>query len=165
MAAGAELEDHGAYTDLRREPDRGGERPSARGDITLKENAASGGNVLWTRERAGSYMPTPVIYDGYLYVLKNEGIFACYDLKTGEKRYETRIPLVGSGFSASPVVADGKLYLSGEDGDVIVIKAGPEFEILSRNPMGQPLMATPAISGDMMFVRGQRDLFAIGRAR
>ncbi|MBK5255230.1 MAG: PQQ-like beta-propeller repeat protein [Vicinamibacteria bacterium] len=138
-------------------------KAGARGDITLPENATSGGNVLWTRERSGSYMPTPVIYRGYLYVLKNEGIFICYDLRSGEKRYETRIPQVGSGFSASPVAADGKLYLSGEDGDVFVIKAGHEFELLKRNPMGQPLMATPAISGDMMFVRGERDLFAVGR--
>jgi len=139
-------------------------RAGARGDITLPENATSGGPVVWTRERSGSYMPTPVIYRGHLYVLKNEGIFICYDLRSGERLYETRIPRVGSGFSASPVAADGKLYLSGEDGDVIVVKAGPEFELLTRNPMGQPLMATPAISGDMMFVRGSQDLFALGPA-
>ncbi len=107
-------------------------------------------------------MPTLVIYQGYLYVLKNEGILACYDLVSGEQKYETRIEKVGSGFSASPVAADGKLYLSGEDGDVFVVKAGPTFELLTRNPMGQPLMATPAMSRGMMFVRGQRELFAIG---
>ena len=138
-------------------------KAGARGDITLQEKATSGGNVLWTRERSGSYMPTPMIYRGYLYVLKNEGILACYDLASGEQKYETRIPQVGSGFSASPVAADGKLYLSGEDGDILVVKAGPEFELLTRNPMGQPLMATPAISKGMMFVRGERELFAVGR--
>lgn len=138
-------------------------KAGARGDITLEEKATSGGNVVWTRERSGSYMPTPVIYKGFLYVLKNEGMLSCYDLASGEKKYETRLEKVGSGFSASPVAADGKLYLSGEDGDVFVIKAGPEFELLTRNSMGQPLMATPAISKRMMFVRGQKDLFAIGR--
>lgn len=139
-------------------------KAGARGDITLPEKATSGGPVVWTRERSGSYMPTPVIYRGYLYVLKNEGIFVCYDLATGEQKYETRLPQVGSGFSASPVAADGKLYLSGEDGEVFVIRAGPEFVLLNRNSMGQPLMASPAISQGMMFVRGQRDLFAIGKA-
>jgi outer membrane protein assembly factor BamB len=139
-------------------------RAGARGDITLPEGATSGGNVLWTRERAGSYMPTPLVYHGYLYVLQNQGILACYELQSGEKRYETRLPEVGSGFSASPVAADGKLYLSGEDGDVFVVKAGPQFELLARNPMGQPLMATPAISGGMMLVRGEHELFAIGRS-
>jgi outer membrane protein assembly factor BamB len=138
-------------------------KAGARGDITLAEGATSGGSVVWTRERAGSYMPTPLIYQGHLYVLKNQGIFACYDLRTGEQRYETRLPEVGSGFSASPVAADGKLYLPGEDGDVLVVRAGPQFELLARNPMGQPLMATPALSGGMMLVRGERDLFAIGR--
>ncbi len=138
-------------------------KAGAKGDITLEEKAPSGGSVVWTRERSGSYMPTPVIYQGYLYVLKNEGMLSCYELASGEKKYEIRLEKVGSGFSASPVAADGKLYLSGEDGDVFVMKAGPEFELLTRNPMGQPLMATPAISKGMMFVRGERELFAIGR--
>jgi outer membrane protein assembly factor BamB len=140
-------------------------KAGAKGDITLPEKAVTGGPVVWTRERSGSYMPTPVIYRGHLYVLKNEGIFACYDLASGEQKYETRIEKVGSGFSASPVAADGKIYLSGEDGDVFVVKAGPQFELLTRNPMGQSLMATPAISQGMMFVRGERDLFAIGASR
>jgi outer membrane protein assembly factor BamB len=139
-------------------------RAGAKGDITLPEGQTSGGPVAWTRERAGSYMPTPVVYRGLLYVLRNQGILACYDLRSGELRYETRLPDVGSGFSASPVAADGKLYLAGEDGDVFVVKAGPRFELLARNPMGQPLMATPAIAGETMRVRGEREIFAIGRA-
>ena len=139
-------------------------KAGAKGDITLPEGATSGGPVVWTRERAGSYMPTPVVYQGLLYVLKNQGILACYDLRSGEQRYETRLPEVGSGFSASPVAADGKLYLSGEDGDVFVVKAGPQFELVARNRMGQPLMATPAIAGRMMLVRGERELIAIGSA-
>ena len=73
-----------------------------------------------------------------------------------------------SGFSASPVAADGKLYLPSEDGDVLVVKAGPRFELLGRNPMGQPLMATPAISGRLLLVRGRagpvRDRRALERA-
>jgi outer membrane protein assembly factor BamB len=138
-------------------------KAGARGDITLPEGATSGGSVLWTRERAGSYMPTPLIYQGYLYVIKNQGIFNCYDLRTGEMKYEERIPHAGSGFSASPVAADGKIYLSGEDGDIFVVRAGPKFELLTRNPMGQWLMATPAISEGVMYVRAAHDLFAIGR--
>jgi hypothetical protein len=74
-----------------------------------------------------------------------------------------RIPHQESGFGASPVAADGRIYLSSEDGDIFVVKAGPKFELLGKNPMGQLLMATPAISGRMMFVRAERDLFAIGR--
>ena len=140
-------------------------KPGARGDITLPDGARAGGAVVWTREKAGSYMPTPIVYGGLLYVLKNQGVFTCYDLRSGEVRYEQRLPDVMSGFSASPVAADGKIYLPSEDGDVLVIKAGPAFELVARNPMGQPLMASPAISGGMLLVRGERDLFAISTRR
>jgi outer membrane protein assembly factor BamB len=138
-------------------------RPGAQGDITLPEGAASGGPVVWTRERAGSYMPTPLIYDGLLYVLKNDGIFICYDLRTGEKKYEERVPHLGSGFSGSPVAADGKIYLPSEDGDIFIVKAGPNYEVIGKNSMGESLMSTPALSDGLMLVRTEHTLFAIGR--
>jgi outer membrane protein assembly factor BamB len=138
-------------------------RAGASGDITLKDRQTANGHVVWTRQRAGSYMPTPLIYRGLLYVLRNQGILACYDLATGEEKYTERIPHQGSGFSASPVASDERLYLPSEDGDIFVVKAGPKFELLDTNPIGQPLMATPAISDGVMFIRGQYDLFAIGR--
>ncbi len=107
-------------------------------------------------------MPTPLIYHGYLYTLQNNGIFDCYELKTGKEIYRQRIPHQGSGFSGSPVAADGVIYLPSEDGDIFAIKAGPEFEVLSRNPLGELLMSTPALSGGTMFVRAHRHIFAIG---
>src|SRR5581483_11196503 len=139
-------------------------RAGAEGDITLKADETSNKYVVWARQKSGSYMPTPLIYQGYLYVLANQGILACYDLATGEQKYQERIPHQGSGFSASPVAADGSIYLSGEDGDIFVVKAGPKFEITGKNRIGKLLMATPAISGGMMFVRAEHDLFAIGRS-
>jgi len=138
-------------------------RAGASGDITLSEGQTSSKHVAWSRQKVGSYMPTPLIYQGYLYVLRNQGILACYDLATGEEKYTERIPHQGSGFSASPVVADGRVYLPSEDGDIFVVKAGPKFELLGTNHLGQLLMATPAISGGMMFVRAEHELFAIGR--
>jgi outer membrane protein assembly factor BamB len=138
-------------------------RAGATGDITLTGDQKSNTHVAWTRQRSGSYMPTPLIYQGYLYVLQNQGILACYDLPTGEQKYLERIPHQGSGFSASPVASDGKIYLSSEDGDIFVVKAGPRFELATTNRIGQPLMATPAISEGVLFIRAQNDLFAIGR--
>jgi sugar lactone lactonase YvrE len=79
--------------------------------------------------------------------------------------YRQRIPHTGSGFSASPVAADGRIYLSSEDGDIFVVRAGPDFELLGTNRMGELLMATPAFAGDTMFVRGVTHLFAIRRGR
>ena len=138
-------------------------KPGASGDITLRPNQTSNAHVLWSKTGRGSYMPTPLIYDGVLYVLANQGLLDAYDLRSGEDVYRQRIPHEGSGFSASPVAANGRIYLSSEDGDIFVVRAGPTFELLGRYPMGEPLMATPALAGDAMYVRGERHLFAIGR--
>ena len=73
------------------------------------------------------------------------------------------MPHRGSGFSASPVAADGKLYLSSEDGEILVVAAGAEFEHIATNPIGEPLMATPALSQGVMYVRAKASLVAIGR--
>ena len=72
-------------------------------------------------------MPTPLAYDGLLYVLANQGLFDCYDLATGTEVYRQRIVPSGSGFSASPVAADGRIYLPSEDGDIFVVKVGRTF--------------------------------------
>jgi outer membrane protein assembly factor BamB len=96
-------------------------------------------------------------------VLANQGILDCYDLKTGAEIYRERIAHQGAGFSASPVAADGKIYLSSEDGDIFVVKAGPKFELLANNPVGELLMATPAVSSGMLIVRAQHHVFAISR--
>jgi outer membrane protein assembly factor BamB len=98
-----------------------------------------------------------------LYVLSNAGLFDAYAAVTGTDVYRQRVAHGGSGFSASPVATNGRIYLSSEDGDVFVIRAGATFEVLSKNPMGEPLMATPAIAGNTMFVRGEKHLFAVGR--
>jgi outer membrane protein assembly factor BamB len=137
----------------------------ARGDITLPPGATQGGPVRWTREGAGPYMPTPIVYRGLVYVLKNQGILTAWDLRTGEKKYEERLPGVVSGFSASPVAADGKLYLASEDGEVHVVRAGPKFEVISVNRMDEPIMATPAIAGDLLLVRGEKTLTAVRAER
>ena len=138
-------------------------RAGASGDITLAEGQTSSRQIAWSKRGRGSYMPTPLIYGEHLYVLSNQGVLDCYELKTGAEVYRERIPHKGGGFSASPVAADGKLYLASEDGDVFVVRAGRGFALLATNPMGELMMATPAISSNMMFVRTQHHLFAIGR--
>jgi outer membrane protein assembly factor BamB len=84
-------------------------------------------------------------------------------LRTGEELYRQRLPLVGSGFSASPVAADGKIYLSNEDGEILVVEAGRKFNHVATNSMGDLLMATPALSNGVMYVRSATTVFAIGR--
>lgn len=136
-------------------------KPSARGDITLAKDATSSAHVVWSRTGRGSYMPTPLIYKGILYVLANNGVFDAYDVETGAEIYRQRLPHLGSGFSASPVASDDKIYLSSEDGEVLVIAAGREFKLLGTSTMGELLMATPAISDGVLYIRTANSLFAI----
>jgi outer membrane protein assembly factor BamB len=140
-------------------------RPNARGDLTLPEGKTSTDAIIWSRTGRGSYMPTPLIYKGILYVLANNGLLDAYNLKTGAEIYRQRLPQVGSGFSASPVAADNKIYLSNEDGEILVIAAGEKFSLVGTNSMGELLMATPALSDGVMYVRSSASVFAIGRKR
>ncbi|HEY7544033.1 MAG TPA: PQQ-binding-like beta-propeller repeat protein [Blastocatellia bacterium] len=138
-------------------------KSGARGDLTLPEGKTNSETVAWSRTGRGSYMPTPLVYNGILYVLANNGVLDAYNLQTGEEIYRQRLSVVGSGFSASPVASDGKLYLSNEDGEMLVIAAGQKFTEIATNSMGELLMATPALSDGVMYVRSSTSLFAIGR--
>jgi outer membrane protein assembly factor BamB len=138
-------------------------RPNARGDVTLQDGKKTNDSIVWSMTGRGSYMPTPLVYKGTLYVLANGGLFDAYDLKTGKEVYRQRLPTVGSGFSASPIAADGKIYLSNEDGEMLVIAAGEKFSHIATNSMGELLMATPALSEGVMYVRSSESVFAIGR--
>jgi outer membrane protein assembly factor BamB len=140
-------------------------RPGARGDLTLGKDTASSAAVAWSKTARGSYMPTPLAYGGILYALNNDGVFDAYEVETGKEIYRQRLDPVGSGFSASPVAADGRIYLSNEDGEMLVIAAGREFRRISTNSMGELLMATPALSAGVMYVRSSSSLFAIGNRR
>ena len=138
-------------------------KPGARGNLTLSKDDTANTHIAWSKTGRGSYMPTPLAYRGLLYVLANNGVLDAYDLATGKEIYRQRLPLVGSGFSASPVAADGRIYLSNEDGEMLVVEAGETFKHIGTNSMGETLMATPAISEGVMFVRGASTLFAISR--
>jgi outer membrane protein assembly factor BamB len=138
-------------------------RPGATGDITLPKNSTSSAAIAWSKTGRGPYMPTPLVYDGILYVLANNGVLDAYEVETGKEIYRQRLDPVGSGFSASPVAADGKIYLTSEDGEVLAIAAGREFKHLATNSMGELIMATPALSDGVMYVRSASSLFAIGR--
>jgi len=135
-------------------------KPGATGDITLKDNATKSDFVSWSTKRGGPYIPTPLIYRDMLYVLNN-GVMTSYQAATGEQVYQKRLGGTGGAFSASPVAADGKIYCASEDGDVYVIKAGPEYEELAKNSIGEVVMATPAISDGLIIFRGLKHVYAI----
>jgi outer membrane protein assembly factor BamB len=135
-------------------------RAAASGDISLRDGETANAHVAWSRMRGGSYIPTPLAYRGYLYALSTNGVLACYDLETGRLAYERRLGDRGGAYSASPVASDGHLFVSSEDGEVFVVKAGPEYALVATNSVGETLMATPALADRMIIVRGLKHLFA-----
>jgi outer membrane protein assembly factor BamB len=139
-------------------------RPGATGDISLKDGAVSNNFVAWSKQRGGPYMPTPVVYGEILYTCSNQGILTAYNADTGERLYQERLGGKGGAFTSSPVASDGKLYLASEDGDVFVVKTGPKYELLSTNPVGEVMMASPAISDGLLIVRGVNHIFTFGEA-
>ena len=133
----------------------------ASGDITPADGAVSNDHLVWSRRRDGAYMQTPLVYDGLLYNCRDNGVLSVYESRTGRRLYQERIGRGGSGYSASPVAADGMVYFSSEDGSIYVVKAGPEFEVLAENPMGETLMATPALSEGVLYIRTRGHLVAV----
>jgi outer membrane protein assembly factor BamB len=138
-------------------------KPGAKGDITLKGEQTQSEFIAWSTKRGGPYIPTPLIYRDQLYVCSNNGVLSAYEVRTGQRLYQERLGGTGGSFSASPVAADGKIYLASEDGDIFVVKAGPKYELLATNSMGEALIATPAISEGLIIIRGLKDVFAIGQ--
>jgi outer membrane protein assembly factor BamB len=148
-------------------------RPEARGELQLPGRAPKeGGEVVtsapgiaWSHQRGGPYMPTPILYGDFLYACSNNGVVTCYRAKTGEQIYKKRLNAEVQSFTASPVAADGRLYFTAEDGCVLVVKAGGAFELISKNPGGTKVLATPAISDGMFFLRTTEELIAVREAR
>jgi outer membrane protein assembly factor BamB len=136
-------------------------RETATGDISLPAGQTTNEHIAWSVPRDGAYMITPVLYQGLLYVSRNNGVFKVFEAATGTEVYQQRLGTGTTGFTASLVAADGKVYFSSEEGDVFVVKARREFELLATNPVGEILMATPAISEGALYFRTSKSLVAV----
>ncbi len=136
---------------------------NATGDVTPTDSSQPDGIKWWSNSK-GSYMPTPIIVDDLLYVADDSGIFTSFDMKDGDRVIRKRLPGSGqSTYSASPVSAAGRIYVTSEAGQIDVIAADREYKVLASNEMGEVCMATPAISDGLLFVRGQHHLFCLGK--
>ncbi len=129
-------------------------RAGGRGDITKS-------HVLWSTAN-GPDVPTPVTDGKHFYIVNDKGIMWCLDAKTGAEIYGQQRLKPGT-YSSSPVLADGKIYVTNEDGLTTVVKAGPQFEILAENPLGDYCLSSPAISEGQIFIRTTSNLYAIGK--
>jgi outer membrane protein assembly factor BamB len=115
-------------------------------------------NVAWRSRRGAPYVPSPVCYEGRCYLVDDQGIAACLDAATGAELWRQR---VGGRYQASLVAGAGKVYYTNLDGVVTVARAGPRFQVLARNRLGEAIVASPAASHGQLFLRGETHLFCI----
>ena len=135
-------------------------KPNANGDIALPKDQTANDVIAWSNGE-GTYIPTPIFYDGILYTCGNNGVVTAYDGATGERLYRARVGGGGS-FSASPIAADGRLYFANEDGDIFVARAGRTYQEIAKNEMKEVIMSTPAISDGVVIVRTLGHVYGIG---
>ncbi len=130
-------------------------RAGGRGDVTES-------HVLWKHDsRAPDHIVSPLVVDGRMLVVKGGGISSCFDTAKGEPLwYQRRIQNAGDYF-ASPIYGDGKIFVTGENGMVVVLKAGPELEVLATNDLGESCLATPAIADGRLFFRTRKKLICV----
>lgn len=117
---------------------------------------------LWTQTKYSPDCPTPLIYGGNLYMIRDDGNASCLDLKTGEPHWRERF--FSANVKVSPVAGDGKIYFMNGQGNCTVVKASPKFEVLATNDLNQATLSTPAISHGAIFVRAQGQLYCIKTA-
>lgn len=137
-------------------------KTEAVGDITLGEEELTNKYIVWSVKRGGAYMQSPLIYGDYLYNLQTNGFLTVFNAVTGEQMYKQSLDATG-GYSASGIASGENVYFCAENGDVLVLKAGPEYIPVAHNNMNDILMATPAISKNVMYFRAQKSVIAIGK--
>ncbi len=131
-----------------------GIRPDGHGNVTRT-------HILWHERKGASYVPSPIAWDKYLFVVSDGGVASCLEARTGTRLWMHHL---GRHHSASPVAAGGYLFFPDDDGQTFVLKAGPKFELAARNPLGEECYASPAIARGQMFIRTLHHLFCIGMA-
>jgi len=138
-------------------------QPGAAGDITLATGESANDSIRWSQAAAGPYNTSPLVYQGLLYVLLDQGFFTCHDATTGEVIYKRQRLPKGRAFTASPWAHDGRIFCLNEYGTTFVIKAGPEFELLHTNSLDEDAMcmASPAIAGNNLIIRTETALYCL----
>lgn len=126
--------------------------PNGTGNVTKT-------HILWARKKEGGYVPSPVAHNGKLFLVDDGGVASCWDVKTGKQYWKER--LSGKGHHASAVAADGRIYLTADDGVTYVLNATEQFEILVNNPLGDRVFASPAFSNGEIFLHSAKSLWCI----
>ena len=138
-------------------------RPGATGDISLKEGQTANEYVVWSQPRGGTYLPSSLAYQGFIYTLTETGILNRYDAKTGKQSYKTRIDPAATAFTTSPWAYNGMLFCLSDEGQTFVIKTGDEFQLSHVNELDDFALASPALVGERLLIRTEHRLYSIRR--
>lgn len=138
-------------------------RPGGSGDLTLKPGETNSKFIAWLDPAGGPYNPSPLFYEGRLYVLYDRGLVSCYEAKTGKVLYDRERLPDGFAFTSSPWAAVGRIFCLNEDGVCYVLRAGDAFELLHTNKLADDdmCMATPALAGDRLLIRTAARLYCL----
>ena len=131
-----------------------GIRLGGSGDVTATHRA-------WQRDDVGVFCTTPVEYKGRIFLLRHRGGVVCIDPATGKTIWENALPRSSASYYASPVIANGILYAAREDGVIFAVRVEDQFELLSENPMGERVIASPSLADNRLLIRGDKHLFSI----
>jgi outer membrane protein assembly factor BamB len=133
-------------------------RPGGSGDVT-------GSRLAWSSPRGSPFVPSPLLYEGLLYTVNDmASIVTAVDAATGKSMWQGRLGVAQrEGFSASPVAVDGKVFFTNDDGDTFVLRAGPAFQLLHVNSIGERTLASPALVDGRWYVRTAQHLVSIAR--
>jgi outer membrane protein assembly factor BamB len=139
---------------------------SGESTLAIKLDGATGdltkSNVAWSNKKARAFLPSPVLYEGLVYLPLDKDFVLCLDAKTGKQHWKERL---GDQFYASPVAGAGRVYIPAHEGIIRVVQAGPMFELLAENDLGEKVVASPALSNGQIFIRGEKHLFCIGERK
>ena len=129
---------------------------SSKGDVTDTDN------IVWSVRRGAPYVPSPVLSGDRLYMTKgNDAYLSCLNAHTGETHYQDQVLPEMRGIYASPLAANGYLYVFGRNGTTVIVKDGPEFEVVATNKLNDKIDASAAMLGKEMFLRGHDYLYCI----
>jgi len=134
-------------------------KPDGTGDITKT-------GIAWHKAKLpakeASYVPSPIAYEDYFFVVSDLGYASCFQAKTGERHWLEKL---GRHHSASPVAVGDLLYFTADEGDTYIVKAGPKFEVVKKNPIGEECYSSPALADGQIFLRGAKHLFCIEESK
>lgn len=138
----------------------GFEKTTLRGIKLGGQGDVTASNIVWEQKKGVPTQPSLLYVKPHLYAVTEGGVMSCYKAESGEIVWQERVG-EKTGFSASPIYADGRIYVLSEAGETIVVAAGPEFKVLSRNPLGEKCQASFAVSKGRIFIRSDKSLFCI----